>query len=67
MTSKEKVLAKYPEADYLNRRMMGATFYIIVVSRDRRLVLGEAIGSVGKAWTNARKRMVAGDEPYLLR
>jgi hypothetical protein len=66
MTSKETVLAKFPEADHLSRRMMGTTFYVIVESWNRRMVLGEATGSASKAWTNARKRIEAGAQPYPL-
>jgi hypothetical protein len=67
MTSKQKVLAKYPEADTLNQRMMGVTFYIVVVDPYKnRSVIGEAIRSASKAWTNARKNMDAGKEPYRL-
>ena len=66
MTSKQKVLARYPDADHLSRRMMGVTFYVIVESPNRRMVIGEAIGSAGKAWTDARKNMEAGKPLYPL-
>lgn len=67
MTSKEKVLEKYPEADYLNLRMIGCTFYVIVNDLMNRMVIGEAIGSSGKAWTASRKNMDAGKPLYKLR
>ena len=67
MRAKDAVLQKYPEADTLCRRMMGATFYVVVEDPyKRRMVLGEATGSASKAWTNAKKRIEAGAETYWL-
>jgi len=62
MTNEQKVRIKYPDADYKMQRMLGATFYVIVTEPYSSWVVGTSIGSLSKAWTDARKNIEAGKQ-----
>jgi hypothetical protein len=62
MTSKDKVLAVYPEADYLHKRMLGQTFYVITTGHYSSYAIGEGF-TESKAWVNAAKNIAEGKQP----
>jgi hypothetical protein len=62
MTSQQKVLAVYPEADVMHRRMLGMTFYVIVTKDYGHETIGEGF-TASKAWVNAAKNIAAGKKP----
>lgn len=66
MTSKEKVLSIYPEAHQMHRRMLGLTFYVIVIKHYGCECIGDGF-SESKAWSNAAKNILAGKELKVFR
>ena len=62
MTSKQKVLAVYPEADVLHRRMLGRTFYVVTIKNYGYHAIGEGF-TESKAWVNAAKNIADGKQP----
>lgn len=62
MSAKEKVLAKYPDADVIHRKMLGVTLYAIRIYKLSSYAAGFGY-TASKAWVNAAKRIEAGAEP----